>query len=811
MLKKFTDYVAPFNLEVDCPMSGDPDAKIALIGEYPNVKECALKKPFSTSGSKILWDSLRNYGQNKATVYATNVIKCHVSSMAGVSVNELEQWKGALEFEIRNLPNLEVIIAFGEIALLVLTGHKNITHHRGSVYYYTKVNGKRIPIVMSATPLSTVYQTETAIIFSMDISKAFKILNNEFDIPEINCILNPTFEEAMDYMKQIAEVHKTFTIDIEWTNVEIACFGLGISPTEAMCINFRDQRENRFTLEQEYKLLQCFVELCDREDTFVIAQNMNFDSHAMGFKDAAFFKGNFDTMLGHHTLYPRLPHNLGFLTSQYTNHPYYKDGKDAFKDGGDIDLFWRYNCFDCAITFAVFLEVQKELKEQNMYDFFINHVMRMQPHLAFATVTGVKVDLEKKEILNKELTIDIEEKENALLKDIREHLKEPNYSFNLNSPRQMQDFLFNKLGLQHQRKSADVKVRDDLLEDKRTPLEVKTILGQINAYATEKKFLSTYVNTNIDPDGRFRAEFKQAGVIKAPGRLSSAKTLWGSGGNAQNQPHRAYEMYLPDDDCVFIYFDLAQAEARYVAWDAQIESWMEDFERARLDGKFDAHRSLASTMFNIDYELVPISDMDENGNVTIRFIAKRCRHGLNYRMHISRLAQTTGLSYGQAAQNYYLYHRTTPELKIWWSAIEREVRQNRAMFNSFGRRFIILEDLSKSDLMDSIIAYKPQSSIGDKTQRVWYQCHEDERWDHNQARIALNVHDALYAISTPRFAKTALSIMKKYAEEPIMVTPTGTKKTLPMIIPADCKISVPGEDGIHRMSTLESVDIQCAA
>ena len=63
----------------------------------------------------------------------------------------------------------------------------------------------------------------------------------------------------------------------------------------------------------------------------------------------------FDTMLAHHVLYPTLPHNLGFLTCQYTDNPYYKDEREVWSEGGDIETFWDYNGKDCCNTLAIYL------------------------------------------------------------------------------------------------------------------------------------------------------------------------------------------------------------------------------------------------------------------------------------------------------------------------------------------------------------------------------------------------------------------------------------------------------------------------
>src|SRR4030095_1974531 len=252
----------------------------------------------------------------------------------------------------------------------------------------------------------------------------------------------------------------------------------------------------------------------------------------------------------------------------------------------------------------------------------------------------------------------------------------------------------------------------------------------------------------------------------------------------------------------FAYFDLRQAEARYVGWDAKIDKWMEQFERARVDHSFDAHCALAADMFHIPYNEVPTFDRYDStkghnppvgkrdGDVTVRFIAKRCRHGLNYRMGIPRLALTTGLSLREADQAYRVYHRETPELRKWWELLEHALTKTGALFNAYGRRFILLEKKTP-EALESIVAFKPQSSIGDKVNRVIYLCQEDDDWP-SHCRICLNNHDALLALCRLDQRERALRVMIKHAEEPMMVR--GER----LVIPAEPKMSVPDEHGIHR-------------
>jgi hypothetical protein len=185
----------------------------------------------------------------------------------------------------------------------------------------------------------------------------------------------------------------------------------------------------------------------------------------------------------------------------------------------------------------------------------------------------------------------------------------------------------------------------------------------------------------------------------------------------------------------------------------------------------------------------------KDGTVTLRFTAKRCRHGLNYRMGPARLAVTTGLALRDADHAYRVYHRKTPELRLWWEWLERELTKNGALFNAYGRRYILLERKTP-EALESIVAFKPQSSIGDKINRTIYLCQEDDDWP-THARIRLNNHDALLTLCRLQDRERALRIMIKHAEEPIMVR--GEQ----LIIPAEPHMSVPDEFGIHRWSTLK--------
>jgi hypothetical protein len=339
----------------------------------------------------------------------------------------------------------------------------------------------------------------------------------------------------------------------------------------------------------------------------------------------------------------------------------------------------------------------------------------------------------------------------------------------------------------------------------RTPPIAIQMLDSLDAYAKEKKFLGTYAEMDVDTDDRARSEYKQTGVVSAPGRLSSCRNYVGQWDKLAEPTRPCPQDVHCDEGYGFSYFDLSQAEARVVGVKYRIETWIKQFEQARIDGIYDAHRALASEMFHIPYDLVPKEDWDEAGNMTIRYKAKRCRHGLNYRMGPDKLAETLNIGFGEALELHNIYHKTNPELVVGWKATEREVTTNRRLYNAYGRRWILLERLD-DEALKSIVAFYPQSTIGDKVSRCIYMCESDPDWPVGQARMALNIHDALIAINKLEVTDQVLHVMKKHAEESIPITDIyGDKKEL--IVPADLKKSAPDADGVHRWSTLEKVKV----
>ena len=142
-------------------------------------------------------------------------------------------------------------------------------------------------------------------------------------------------------------------------------------------------------------------------------------------------------------------------------------------------------------------------------------------------------------------------------------------------------------------------------------------------------------------------------------------------------------------------------------------------------------------------------------------------------MLAQRLADVCSIPLWQAEEARSSYFKAFPEIPHAWDRIIAEVRQNHCLYNLLGRRLLYLEPLTE-EALESVVAYVPQSTIGDKVSRVIYRCHNDPDWPKTRsgrllARVALNIHDALISLNRLQDGDAVRAIMKKHAEEPIII------------------------------------------
>ena len=341
---------------------------------------------------------------------------------------------------------------------------------------------------------------------------------------------------------------------------------------------------------------------------------------------------SFDTMIAAHMLdSSRISYSLDELCRLYLGHSMisYRDvtgtGKSKINfEEVELEAAKVYSCEDADVAMLLSEKLARELEELNLIRVYRDIELRFIEVLARIEINGVKVDADRLKELSKEFE--------AGLKDIEKVIfEEVGYEFNLNSPLQLRQVLFETLRLPQKKltktgeSSTDVEVLNDL--SKFHPVPEKVL-----EHRTLSKLKSTYVDALprlINPrTGRLHTSFNPVG--SSTGRLSSSDP------NLQNIPiktaqgRRIREAFIPEEGFIMLSADYSQIELRLLAHFSGDESLVEAF----MTGS-DIHSRTAAEIFGVTPDLVT-PDM--------RRLAKNINFGIIYGISAFGLAKQLGTS-----------------------------------------------------------------------------------------------------------------------------------------------------------------------
>ncbi len=407
--------------------------------------------------------------------------------------------------------------------------------------------------------------------------------------------------------------------------------------------------ENR---EEVLETLEIFKPFFEKKDIVKIAHNLKFDYKILKQYNVNIEGAIFDTMIAHYLLNPDGRHGMDYLSEMYLNYiPVSiesiigKKGKNqgTFRDA-DLLTQTEYAAEDADVTFQLYELFAPQLKKENLEDLFFKVEMPLMVVLAKMELEGVSLD---KNWLEKE-SIDLENDLRNLEKTIFEISGE---EFNMNSPKQLGEILFEKMQLDlkaKKTKTGQYATSEDVLQKLSGKHE---IIKHILEYRTYQKLKSTYVDAlplQIDKtDNRVHTNFSQ--TTAATGRLASVNP------NLQNIPIRTLRgqqirgAFVANPGNKIISADYSQIELRLIAEISNEENMIKAFQ----DGE-DIHVSTASKLFNIPLEEV---------TKTQRSQAKTVNFGILYGQGAFALGEQTGLSRTEAKEMIASYYETYPKLK----------------------------------------------------------------------------------------------------------------------------------------------------
>lgn len=471
-------------------------------------------------------------------------------------------------------------------------------------------------------------------------------------------------EKEMRALSQKFLSAKTLSLDTETTGTdamtaELVGLSFAVEEFEAYYIPVPPERE------EAQKIVDIFKPAYENPSSLKTGQNIKYDMLVLA-RYGVDIKGKmFDTMVAHYVLQPELPHNMDALAEQYLGYSTIKIeeliGPKGKKQKNMRDLppgdVYEYACEDADVTLRLKNALHDELVRNDAIQLFEEVEMPLVRVLAAMELTGVRIDTETLRETSELFTLRMNKLEEEVFALAGE-------SFNLSSPKQVGEILFDKLKIDERAKrtkTGQYVTSEEVLEKLRPRHE---IVDRILNYRGLKKLTSTYVDslpTLINPStGKIHTSFNQ--TVTSTGRLSSSNP------NLQNIPVRGDDgkeirkAFIPEPGCTFFSADYSQIELRIMAHLSGDKHMIEAF----LEGD-DIHASTAAKIYH-----KPIGDVTRDE----RRKAKTANFGIIYGISVFGLAERLNVPRSEARELIDGYFATYPRVREYMDeSIERARRQ----------------------------------------------------------------------------------------------------------------------------------------
>ena len=487
----------------------------------------------------------------------------------------------------------------------------------------------------------------------------YELIENESDAKKLlDFLLTNTFV-SLD-----TETTSTSAIDAELVGLSFS-----VKEHEAFYVAVPSERV------KAQQMVDIFRPLYENEEILKIGQNIKYDLEVLHNYGVTLRGKMWDTMIAHYLIQPELRHNMDYMAEVYLNYqtihideligPKGKNQR-SMRSLPPHDVY-EYACEDADITLQIKNALEPRLRDAGVEHLFYDIEMPLMEVLAEMEMNGVRIDPRSLKETSDIFT--------SRMKELERHIYElAGEEFNIASPKQVGDILFDKMKIVEKAKktkTGQYVTSEEVLQQLRGKSE---IVGDILAHRGLKKLLGTYIDALpqlINPrTGHIHTSFNQ--TITATGRLSSSDP------NLQNIPIRGEDgkeirkAFIPEECCLFFSADYSQIELRVMAHLSGDENMINVFR----EGK-DLHAATAATIYKKGIDEV---SRDE------RTKSKRANFGIIYGITVFGLAERLEISRDEAKQLIDGFFLTFPKVHDYMEHAKEEARKKGYVETLFGRR-----------------------------------------------------------------------------------------------------------------------------
>lgn len=553
------------------------------------------------------------------------------------------------------------------------------------------------------------------------VSHKYELIDNEMDMRRICDFFLTKQKLSFD----------TETTSTDAISAELVGLSFAVEPFKAFYVPVPENRE------EAMKVLEIFRPVYESERILKIGQNVKYDLEVLANYGIELKGEMFDTMIAHYLLQPELRHNMDYMAEVYLNYqtihideligPRGKNQK-SMRDVPPADVC-EYASEDADITLQLYNALEPKLRESDLYPLFRDIEMPLVRVLAEMEMNGVLIDTDAL----KETSVAFTERMLELERKIYEEAGE---EFNISSPRQVGDILFEKLKIVEKAKktkTGQYVTSEEVLQQLKNKAP---IVSNILAYRGLKKLLGTYVDALpklINPrTGHIHTSFNQ--TVTATGRLSSSDP------NLQNIPVRGEDgkdirrCFIPEPGCLFFSADYSQIELRVMAHLSNDANMIEAFREGH-----DIHTATAAKIYKESLDSVTRDQ---------RTKAKRANFGIIYGITMFGLAQNLDIERSEAKQLIDGYFATYPQVHEYMEQSKEMARKN-GYAETFLHRRRYLPDINSHNATVRNFAERNainapiQGSAADIIKVAMVRIYNRFKRESIRSKMILQVHDEL--------------------------------------------------------------------
>ena len=451
----------------------------------------------------------------------------------------------------------------------------------------------------------------------------------------------------------------------------------------------------------------------------------------------------FDTKIAHYLINPDLGHNFNILCETYLNY------RTQFVKNSEIENPKELSMEKSDLNFQLVEFLMNDLKSGKLVDLFKKLEMPLLKVLAEMEFNGIKINLKFLQNLSQNYSEELK----SIEKNIFNYSEE---EFNLASPKQLGDILFEKLKIidkPKKTKTGQYSTSEEVLSGLSKNHE---IINEVLKWRSLQKLINTYVDAlpkQINEDSRrIHTVFNQA--VASTGRLSSQNP------NLQNIPIRSEKgreirkaFICENNDFVMLAADYSQIELRVIASLSKDPNMISAF-----NDNLDIHSSTASKVFNV--EIKNVSKEQRSNAKTVNF-------GIIYGVSAFGLSNQTDLSRSESKDLIESYFKAYPELKNYISNQINFARENGYVETILGRRRYLKDINSRNPIVRggaerNAVNAPVQGSAADIIKIAMVKISDKIKLNNFKSKMLVQVHDELiFEIYKPELQKMKELIKKE--------------------------------------------------